>query len=65
MEIHLNGKLTDTGSSTLLELIEETGLETESLVAEVNLAVVRQDAWPKTPIQSGDRIELLCFVGGG
>lgn len=65
MDIHLNGKATQTQCRTLMELIENQGVETESLVVEHNLAVVRQVQWKETRIQDGDTIELLSFVGGG
>ncbi len=65
MEIVLNGKTIQTASSTLAELILETGLDRSSLVAELNRQVVQQKDWAATPVTEADQIELLNFVGGG
>lgn len=65
MDVHLNGKIVTTGSLTLKDLIEQSGFNSESLIAELNFEVIRQDQWANTRINEGDRIELLSFVGGG
>ncbi len=65
MKIRLNGKDFETSSPTLMALVSEKGFNPESLVAEVNFAVVKQDEWEQVQIKDGDNIELLSFVGGG
>lgn len=65
MQLIVNGKEERCTSSTLAELIEHKGLRRESLVVEVNGAIIRQEQWAATGLQDGDRVELLNFVGGG
>ena len=65
MRIHLNGKELETSSTTLSQLIAENGLETRSLIAELNLSIIKEQDWPTTRLSDDDRIELLNFVGGG
>ncbi len=65
MEISLNGKKVDVHNTTLFELIQDTGFDDQSLIAELNFKIIPQDDWKNTIIKSGDQIELLSFVGGG
>ncbi|NOX34611.1 MAG: sulfur carrier protein ThiS, partial [Deltaproteobacteria bacterium] len=41
------------------------GFDPDSLIAEVNLEVVKQGAWEDIFLKCRDNIELLSFVGGG
>ncbi len=65
MNINLNGERIESSSQTLMALVLEKGFDPASLVAEVNLEVVRQEVWGKMSLKDGDSIELLSFVGGG
>ncbi len=65
MNIKLNGKNIESKSLSLMDLVLEKGLDPVSLVAEVNLEVIRQEAWESLNLRDGDSIELLSFVGGG
>lgn len=50
---------------TLHDLITSRGLDPSRVVAELNLAIVPGEEFPKTKLLEGDRLELLQFVGGG
>ncbi len=65
MKINLNGKTVETNSYSLMDLVEEQGLNPVSLIAEYNYEVVKQDSWDNIHIKDKDNIELLSFVGGG
>ncbi len=66
VEIILNGERRRLPSGkSLLQLIQDLGLEEGQVAAEVNRQVVRRDAWERTPIVSGDEVEIVHFVGGG
>jgi len=65
MKINLNGKKMESESQTLMDLVLEKGFEPNSLIAEVNFEVIRQETWKDVSIKDGDNIELLSFVGGG
>ena len=63
--ITVNGKTEKTDVSSVAELVRQKGLKPEALVAELNGAIVKRDAWEKTRLADGDQIELIGFVGGG
>lgn len=65
MTISLNGKTIECRHSTLMALVLENGYDPASLVAEVNLEVIRQEKWESYRLKDGDAVELLSFVGGG
>lgn len=65
MIINLNGTLVETHCHSLMDLVEEQGLNPTSLIAEYNFKVVKQDSWDHIHIKDKDNIELLSFVGGG
>lgn len=65
MKINLNGNPVETHSISLLDLVEEQGLNPVSLIAEYNYEVVKQETWDNIHIKDKDTIELLSFVGGG
>ena len=65
MELIVNGVAEDAPPCTLAELVERRGLAPGALVVELNRAIVKQEQWPATRLQAGDRLELLSFVGGG
>lgn len=65
MEIVINGQREIYPADTIAGLVEGKGLPPESLVVELNGAIVKQEHWPTIRLQEGDALELLSFVGGG
>jgi len=65
MDIFINGMQETTFARTIAELVTHKGLAAGSLVVELNQRIIKQDQWPDTRLQAGDRLELLNFVGGG
>ena len=65
MEIVVNGEREATEPCTIADVVTRRGLEAGALVVELNRAIVKQEQWPTTRLQAGDRLELLSFVGGG
>jgi thiamine biosynthesis protein ThiS len=65
MRIILNGEETVITSPTLLAMVVEQGFTPDTLIAEVNLELIKKDDWDQTPLAEGDKVELLSFVGGG
>ena len=54
----------ESGSS-LLNLLEALDLDPQTLVVELNRTIVRRTAFADTPLNNGDEVELVHFVGGG
>ena len=65
MEIVVNGERESLEPCTIADLVMRRGLDAGSLVVECNRAIIKQEQWPTTRLQAGDRLELLSFVGGG
>ncbi|MDQ6962369.1 MAG: sulfur carrier protein ThiS [Mariprofundaceae bacterium] len=65
MKIQLNGELIDVHSATLNELITEMSLQERLIAIEKNLEVIPKSLYAQTPIEIGDRIEIVHMIGGG
>lgn len=50
---------------TLAELLDVLSINQATVVAEVNEQIIKRAAFSKTPLVSGQQIELVRFVGGG
>lgn len=53
------------GPATVQELLEHLGLDPRGIVVELNRRIVRRPEIDRTPLQDGDVLELVHFVGGG
>ncbi len=51
--------------ASLEELIGELGLKGDRVAVEHNGAIVPRAGWPAITVNSGDRLEVVHFVGGG
>ena len=52
-------------ASKIADLIVALDLKTDRVALEHNGTIVRRDAWRDTEIHSGDKFEIVHFVGGG
>jgi len=50
---------------TLLQLLEELALHPEAVVVELNGEVPPRRQWGETPLEAGDRLEVVRIIGGG
>jgi len=66
LTIKTNGKSRQIGSgASLLSLLETLDLDPQTVVVELNRNIVRRSAFADTPLNDGDEVELVHFVGGG
>jgi sulfur carrier protein len=66
MKVSLNGETQDVPEGlSLAGLFEHLKLPRDRVAVELNLEIVPRAAWPATPLQEGDRLEVVHFVGGG
>jgi len=64
--ITVNGeKRTAPAGSTVSDLLREMGLDPGRVAIERNLDILSRADWQKTVLHSGDRYEIVQFVGGG
>jgi sulfur carrier protein len=69
LSIHLNGQprtFDDLASpADLASLISILGLKADRVAVEHNGQIVPRTEWPQARIATGDRLEIVHFVGGG
>jgi thiamine biosynthesis protein ThiS len=66
LRITLNGDPRDlTGPLTVAELLTRLDIDARRVAVELNLIVVKRDAFDRTTVRDGDEVEIVNFVGGG
>jgi len=68
MKLHINGEEKSfdfLGPATLAALVEALGMKADRVAVELNRDIVPRDRWAETPLNEGDRLEVVHFVGGG
>jgi len=66
MNLTVNGEAhVVDGVATLGELLRVMNVSTKNLAVEINEKMLKPEQYETTPINDGDRIELVRFVGGG
>jgi sulfur carrier protein len=69
MKVVINGTERDfealSSGATVADLISALELKGDRIALEHNGAIVRRDAWTNTAIHTGDKFEIVHFVGGG
>jgi thiamine biosynthesis protein ThiS len=66
ISIQLNGKpVSIPADSTVMSYLTARGLHERLVVVELNGAILPRASFPETPLNSGDKVEIVHFVGGG
>ena len=66
MQIVVNGEAQRISPScTVFQLLEDQAVTLKAAVVERNGKILKQEHWQSTQLQSGDRLEILVFMGGG
>ena len=66
IEVRLNGKPRSVSAGhTVTTLIESLDLNPALVVVELNREILSRSRYAEVPVQAGDTIELVHFVGGG
>jgi thiamine biosynthesis protein ThiS len=64
--ITLNGEPHElSGPVTITELLSGLGIDPRRVAIELNLVVVKRDAYATSTVRDGDQVEIVNFVGGG
>jgi thiamine biosynthesis protein ThiS len=64
--IQVNGESRETTEGmTVRGLLDQLGLNAGRLAVEYNLQILPKAKWEETRIASGDKLEIVQFVGGG
>ena len=66
MQIKVNGEAREVSDGlSVSALVAQLGLRPDQIAVELNKEVLRRAAWETTSLKSGDRVEVVHFVGGG
>jgi thiamine biosynthesis protein ThiS len=69
LEIQLNGKLRAfdelTPEAAMSAVLTALALKADRVAVELNGDIVRRAEWDATTVRTGDRLEVVHFVGGG
>jgi sulfur carrier protein len=52
-------------NSKVADLISDLKLPPERVAIELNLSILPRAKWAETELQTGDKLEVVQFVGGG
>ena len=66
MQVVVNGRPEDVEEgSTVAALLDRLNLAPVRVAVEINEELVPRRTFAETVVQTGDRIEIVTFVGGG
>ena len=66
MTIQVNGETRVVRSDlTVAGLLRELEIQTDQVAVEVNLHILERMEFESRPLQEGDCVEILSYVGGG
>jgi thiamine biosynthesis protein ThiS len=66
MQIYLNGQSREIEDSITLEgLLSLLELEAAHVAVELNREIITKTAFSDTNLKTGDKVEVVHFVGGG
>ncbi len=65
MQVKINGKPEEVPGGTVLDLLKAKNIEPQMVAVEVNDKVLDRDHLATTPLNEGDHIEFLFYMGGG
>ncbi|NJP38078.1 sulfur carrier protein ThiS [Alkalicoccus luteus] len=67
MHVIVNGKTKeiDGQTKTIADLLAELELNGKRTAVEQNGTILQKEDWESQPVQDGDQLEVVHFVGGG
>ena len=66
VQITLNGESHEVDpGTTIAVLLDALQLRQLRFAIEINQEIVRRDQYPVRELKTGDRVEVISFVGGG
>ena len=64
--VTVNGKPREVeAGDTVADLVASLGLDARVVAVEHNGVILKRDAYAATPLEAGDRLEVVRFVQGG
>lgn len=65
-DIYVNGDSYQVSpKTTVAQLLSDLGFSERQVVVELNTLILQKEDWQETQLKTGDRVEVIGFVGGG
>ena len=61
----INGKYEEINNINLLDYLTKNKYRTDRIVVDFNGNIIKKEDFEKINIENTDKIEIVCFVGGG
>ena len=65
MVVEINGKSEEIQASVVLDALKAKQIDPQMVAVELNETLIERDHLGITPLQAGDRLEFLFYMGGG
>ncbi|HEX7289395.1 MAG TPA: sulfur carrier protein ThiS [Candidatus Angelobacter sp.] len=66
MQLQINGEAREFPDGLNVSgLVAQLGMKPDRVAVELNLEIVPRSNWDATVLKSGDKLEVVHFVGGG
>lgn len=65
ISITVNGEPRRSNAATVAALVRELGLRPEKVAVELNAEIAPRSTLENVPLNDGDVLEIVHFVGGG
>ncbi len=63
--IKVNGEILEENFDNIHSMLSFLGYRSEIVVVELNGEILKRSEFGNIPIRDGDKVEIVCFVGGG
>lgn len=63
--LKVNGEDADAAGQTVADYLSSAGFNPARVVVELNESIVPKGRYAETVLRDGDRVEVVCFMGGG
>ena len=63
--VTINGGTFDVASISIEKYLVDAGYDTKRVAVELNGDILPKSQYENTYLKDGDRVEIVCFVGGG
>ncbi len=65
MQVQINGKAEEVQGATVLDLLKDRDIDPHMVAVELNSQMIERDHLQSTPVNEGDHLEFLFYMGGG
>jgi sulfur carrier protein len=65
MKLTINGKHKNMHAENILSLLQELDINPSLVAVEKNKIIISKEKYLETPLNDGDILEVIRFMGGG